>query len=67
MKNQPLLDKVAIVTGSSRGIGRAIALLLATKGAKVVINYSGNLQAAEKVVQEIEGEGGVICRYKRCC
>jgi 3-oxoacyl-[acyl-carrier protein] reductase len=58
MTNQPLLEKVAIVTGSSRGIGRAIALLLAAQGAKVVVNYSGNLEAAEKVVQEIESEGG---------
>jgi 3-oxoacyl-[acyl-carrier protein] reductase len=59
MTNQPLLEKVAIVTGSSRGIGRAIALLLAAQGAKVIVNYSGNLEAAEKVVQEIEKEGGV--------
>ncbi|QGQ97254.1 SDR family oxidoreductase [Paenibacillus psychroresistens] len=58
MKHQPLLEKVAIITGSSRGIGRSIALLLASQGAKVVINYSADQEAADKVVQEIESEGG---------
>ena len=54
-----LLDgKIALVTGASRGIGRAIALALAKAGATVVINYAGNVQAAESVRQEIESNGG---------
>lgn len=50
--------KTAVVTGASRGIGRAIALLLASEGAKVTVNYSGSQQRAEEVVQEIEANGG---------
>jgi len=53
-----LEGKVAIVTGSSRGIGRAIALRLAELGAKVVVNYVRNAQAAEEVVQRIKEQGG---------
>ncbi|WP_218080247.1 3-oxoacyl-[acyl-carrier-protein] reductase [Anthocerotibacter panamensis] len=52
-----LADKVALVTGSSRGIGRAIALELAHHGAKVVINYSHSAQKAEEVVAQIQAEG----------
>ena len=48
-----LTGKVAIVTGSSRGIGRAIALLLAKQGAKVVVNSSKSSDAADEVVAEI--------------
>lgn len=40
--------KVALVTGASRGIGKSIALLLASCGADIVINYAGNTEAAEK-------------------
>jgi 3-oxoacyl-[acyl-carrier protein] reductase len=51
-------NKTAIVTGSSRGIGRAIALRLARDGFAVVVNYAGNRAEADKVVGEIESAGG---------
>lgn len=54
-----LLDgKCALVTGASRGIGRAIAVKLASEGAKVALNYAGNAVAAEEVKKEIEAAGG---------
>lgn len=53
-----LKGKVAIVTGSSRGIGAEIARTLAREGARVVVNYSGNRAAAEQVVAAIHAEGG---------
>lgn len=52
------MEKVAIVTGSSRGIGRAIAGRLAADGACVVVNYRRERAAAEKLVVEIEADGG---------
>jgi 3-oxoacyl-[acyl-carrier protein] reductase len=51
-------DKVAIITGSSRGIGRAIALRLAACGAKIVVNYRGSQAAADEVVEQITTAGG---------
>lgn len=53
-----LTDRVAVVTGGSRGIGRAIALELAKRGAAVVVNYQRNAEAAEAVAAEIVGAGG---------
>ena len=50
--------KIAIVTGASRGIGRAIALELAAKGAFVIINYNGSKEKAEAVKAEIISQGG---------
>jgi 3-oxoacyl-[acyl-carrier protein] reductase len=53
-----LNGQVALVTGASRGIGRAIALALSQAGAHVVINYRGNQQAAESTLDELNGKGG---------
>ncbi|BAB06210.1 3-oxoacyl-[acyl-carrier-protein] reductase [Halalkalibacterium halodurans] len=52
-----LQGKTAIVTGASRGIGRATAMELARHGANVVVNYAGNKEKAEKVVAEIKELG----------
>lgn len=49
---------VCIVTGGSRGLGRAIALKLGAEGCRVVVNYAASAAAAEKVVEEIKGLGG---------
>ena len=59
-----LAGKIAVVTGASRGIGRAIAIRLAGEGATVVINYNGSKEKAEEVKQEIEGAGGkaAVCQ-----
>ncbi|KIC92661.1 SDR family NAD(P)-dependent oxidoreductase [Flavihumibacter solisilvae] len=51
-------DKVAIVTGASKGIGAGIAKALAAEGVKVTVNYSSNKEDADRVVYEIESKGG---------
>ena len=65
--------KTAIVTGASRGIGRAIALELAERGITVVINYNGSEERAREVQKEIEEKGGQaavmqwnVADYKAC-
>jgi 3-oxoacyl-[acyl-carrier protein] reductase len=54
-----LEGRVAIVTGASRGLGRAIALKLARQGASVVVNYKRKVEMAEEVCAEIVAMGGV--------
>jgi 3-oxoacyl-[acyl-carrier protein] reductase len=51
-------DRVAVVTGSSRGIGRATALRLAAGGAAVIVNYRTDAASAKQVVADIEAQGG---------
>ncbi|MEL6399472.1 MAG: 3-oxoacyl-[acyl-carrier-protein] reductase [Cyanobacteria bacterium J06626_4] len=53
-----LIDQVAVVTGASRGIGRATAISLAAEGAHVVVNYARSSEAADAVVATITGDGG---------
>ncbi len=55
---QHLKERVAIVTGGSRGIGKAAALALAAQGAKLVVNYARSSSAADEVVKEISEAGG---------
>ncbi|WP_251454569.1 3-oxoacyl-[acyl-carrier-protein] reductase [Veillonella intestinalis] len=59
-----LTDKVALVTGASRGIGRAIAILMAKQGADVVVNYSGSEGAAQETVDAILALGRKAIKVK---
>lgn len=57
MCNKTLQGKTAIVTGGSRGIGRAIALKLAELGANIVVNYRSSANIVEEIIKEIENKG----------
>ncbi|MGY2011481.1 SDR family oxidoreductase [Nocardia gipuzkoensis] len=59
-----LTNKTALVTGSSRGIGRAIAQQLAAKGALIAVHYAGNEDAARETVELIENDGGRAFRVR---
>ena len=61
---QDLAGKVSLITGASRGLGRAIALKFATEGAKVAVNYLGNDAAAEDVIRNIISQGGEAVAVK---
>jgi 3-oxoacyl-[acyl-carrier protein] reductase len=62
--SRSLENRVAVVTGASRGIGRAIALELARHGAAVVINYRSSPEAGEATVKEIQEEGGRAAAFQ---
>jgi 3-oxoacyl-[acyl-carrier protein] reductase len=62
--DQPLQGKVALVTGSGRGMGREIALRLARDGASLVIHFSGSEAGAKETVKLIQDSGGVAVAYR---
>ena len=64
MEGLSLTGKVAVVTGASRGIGRAIAIELARRGAQVVVNYHRSAEAAEAVVAQIQQAGGQAAAFQ---
>ena len=69
LTGKSLTGQVAIVTGASRGIGKAVAQALAAEGATVIINYNGSAEAGEAVATDIRRHGGgcemQCCRFYR--
>ena len=59
-----MTDKVVVITGGSRGIGRATALAAAARGYRVVVGYASNKAAADEVVSLIEGKNGKAVAVK---
>ncbi len=59
-----LTEKIALVTGASRGIGKEIAMELAERGATVIVNYSGSEEKAQQTVSEIKKNGGEAVAVK---
>jgi 3-oxoacyl-[acyl-carrier protein] reductase len=62
-----LSNKVAIVTGASKGIGAGIAKALAAEGASVVVNYSSSKEGADRVVKDMPEKAAKQSRYKAMC
>ena len=65
LTGKSLTGQVAIVTGASRGIGKAVAQALAAEGATVIINYNGSAEAAEAVATDSYARYSDICVYLR--
>ena len=64
MESKELDGKISLVTGASRGLGKAIAIKLAAMGSKIVVNYTANEEQANNVVKEIESKGGEAIAIK---